>query len=131
MKFRGLERIVQWGVIVIGVALGFIWLLGWFGPDRPHATAQLGTLTNPGDAYDPVAAGEPLPEGYRNTLRRDDIVPVYDPEFVSVDKTGWSDESLVIGIEIDGEAKAYPVAHLNHREMVIDRLAGTPILVSW
>ena len=50
---------------------------------------------------------------------------MYDPEFVPAVENDWDDHSLVIGVAIDGNSKAYPVAHLNHREMVLDRLAGT------
>jgi hypothetical protein len=37
----------------------------------------------------------------------------------------------VIGVAAAETAKAYPVTHLNSREMVIDSLDGIPILVSW
>jgi hypothetical protein len=81
--------------------------------------------------YDPVSEGEPLPEGYRPLLPRDAIRPVYEPTFVAATAVDWTDRTLVIGVEIDGEARAYPVSYLNHREMVIDRLSGIPILVTW
>jgi len=40
-------------------------------------------------------------------------------------------DDLVIGIAMDGQAKAYPVGVLRFREMVNDEIAGIPILVSW
>lgn len=82
-------------------------------------------------SYDPVRAGEQLPDGYRALLPRDAITPVYEPTFVAAADAPWQDNALVIGVEIDGEAKAYPVSFLNRREMVIDRLSGIPILVTW
>ncbi len=86
---------------------------------------------DPRTVYDPVRAGEERPPGYRQLLPRDGIKPVYDPAFVPASSVPWSDDDLVIGVEIDGQAKAYPVNFLNRREMVIDRLAGIPILVTW
>ncbi len=86
---------------------------------------------DPRDVYDPVAAGEPLPEGFRQLLPRDAIRPVYEPTFTTATGVAWPDETDVIGVEIDGEAKAYPVAFLTGRELVVDELAGWPILVSW
>ncbi len=62
---------------------------------------------------------------------RDAIRPIYEPEMVPADEAGYADDELVMGIAIDGEAKAYPVGLLNSREMVNDELAGIPILVSW
>ncbi len=78
-----------------------------------------------------MAAGEQLPGGFRQLLRRDAILPVYDPTFVPSAEQDWDDDTLVIGVELDGEAKAYPVSFLNRREMVIDRIAGIPVLVTW
>jgi hypothetical protein len=64
-------------------------------------------------------------------LRRDGILPIYEPEFVSADEADYEDDEMVLGIEIDGEAKAYPIGVLSQREMVNDYLAGIPILVTW
>ena len=64
-------------------------------------------------------------------LGRDDIRPIYKPEFVLAADAGYADGELVMGVEIDGRAKAYPVGLLNEREMVNDELAGIPILVTW
>jgi len=41
------------------------------------------------------------------------------------------DDDLVMGVAIEGEAKAYPVSVLRFREMVDDELSGIPILVTW
>ena len=72
-----------------------------------------------------------LPSDFRQLLRRDAILPIYNPTFRTAASTSWDDGLLVIGVELDGEAKAYPVSFLNRREMVIDWIAGSPILVSW
>ena len=86
---------------------------------------------DPSKVYDPVKAGEPTPPGYRQLLARDQILPVYDPVFTSASLVDWPAEMLVIGISGVETAKAYPVTHLNQREMVIDSLEETPLLVSW
>jgi hypothetical protein len=64
-------------------------------------------------------------------LGRDDIYPIYEPEFVPAGQAGYADEELVMGVAINSKAKAYPVGLLNSREMVNDELGGTPILVTW
>jgi hypothetical protein len=68
---------------------------------------------------------------WNQLLMRDGIAPIYEPEFVPGDESGYDDDELVMGVAIDGEAKAYPVGLLRGREMVNDELAGTPILVTW
>ncbi len=88
-------------------------------------------LANPDLTYNPVSAGDPLPSGFRQLLARDQIAPIYNPEFTTPDKVDWPDEMLVIGVVIDDAAKAYPVTPLNQREMVVDSLEGIPILVTW
>ena len=119
----------QWvaGAVAI-VALLSVWS---FWPSPPPATAEPGVRVSPLSAYNPVLAGEQLPADFRQLLPRDAIRPVYEPTFVDQFGVNWTDTTDVIGVEINGEAKAYPVAHLNGRELVIDELGGEPILVSW
>lgn len=81
--------------------------------------------------YNPVHAGEDLPSGFRQLLPRDGIRPVYEPKFLSAADTEWENSSLVIGLEIDGDARAYPVSYLNRREIVNDHVGKTPVLVTW
>jgi hypothetical protein len=61
----------------------------------------------------------------------DGIRPVYDPQFAPAGEAALEDDELIIGIAIDGEAKAYPITVLRFREMVNDELAGIPTLVTW
>jgi hypothetical protein len=68
---------------------------------------------------------------WNQLLSRDGIAPIYEPEFVPASESGYKDDELVLGVAINGEARAYPVGVLNGREMVNDELAGTPILVTW
>ena len=106
------------GVIGIVSAVVVFGVLSYAAPD-------------PKQTYDPSRSGDQLPKGFRQLLARDAIRPIYDPGFVTADLTPWRDDTLVIGIEQDGDAKAYPVSLLNGREMVIDRIAGIPALVTW
>lgn len=88
-------------------------------------------LANPEQTYNPVSAGEDLPDGFRQLLGRDQIAPIYDPQFTTASRVDWPREMLVIGVAGEHTAKAYPVTPLNGREMVIDSLEGIPILVTW
>ena len=64
-------------------------------------------------------------------LSRDAIFPIYEPEFSAATDAPYADDELVIGVEINGEAKAYAIGPLNGREMVNDTVGGTPVLVTW
>ncbi len=97
-----------------------------------HPDGWPGVQEFPGnDLFDPVRAGVPLPPGFRQVLRRDGIAPVYLPNFLRPDEVTWPDEELIIGVEIDGEARAYPVGFLNRREIVVDIHRGIPTFVTW
>ncbi len=71
------------------------------------------------------------PPDYQQLLPFDGILPIYDPEFVPAGDAPYHPDELIIGIAIDGQAKAYPITVLRFREMVNDELAGIPILVTW
>ena len=90
----------------------------------PAAVPQETGATNPEEA-------EEVEYHWNQLLGQDDIAPIYEPEFVPADQAGYDDRDLVMGIEIDGEAKAYPVGLLNRREMVNDEMGGIPYLVTW
>lgn len=124
-SFRGFA--VAAGLVV--ALAGISW---WaFSEDTTPTSTEAGVRVDSTSAYNPVTAGESLPDGFRQLLPRDAILPVYDPRFVPATAAGWADATDVIGVEADGEAKAYPVSFLNGREMVIDEIAGDPVLVTW
>ena len=68
---------------------------------------------------------------YRQLLPRDAINPIYEPRFLSAEDAGLDPGELVIGVELNGESKAYPIGPLVRREMVNDTVGGVPILVTW
>ena len=102
-----------------------------YWPSGSAVTTAAGVRVSPLSAYNPILAGERLPADFRQILPRDAIQPVYDPPFTIPDGVNWPESTDVIGVEINGQAKAYPVDFLNGRELVVDELDGIPILVSW
>ncbi|MDY6770283.1 MAG: DUF3179 domain-containing protein [Candidatus Nanohaloarchaea archaeon] len=62
-----------------------------------------------------------------------DCIPSIDsPSFQRAEEAAWLDDrDLVIGLELGGEAKAYPFRILNVHEIVNDRIAGTPVAVTY
>ena len=70
-------------------------------------------------------------DAFGQILPRDAIRPIYEPRFVAQGVAKLDPDELVIGVAINGESKAYPVAPLNFREMVNDVVGGVPVMVSW
>jgi uncharacterized protein DUF3179 len=64
-------------------------------------------------------------------LPRDGIPPIYDPQFTSAEQSGFNPDELVMGVEINDDARAYPVGLLRRREIVNDVVGGIPILITW
>ena len=121
-------KLVYGLIALIGLSFVVFWVTG---SPATRVQSDPGPVEVPQGVYDPVRAGESPPAGFRQLLGRDAILPVYNPTFRSAITTDWDDDALVIGLELDGEAKAYPVSFLNRREMVIDWIAGSPVLVTW
>ena len=68
---------------------------------------------------------------YLQLLRRDAIKPIYEPLFVSAEEANLPPDELVMGVSIDGDARAYPVGTLRIREIVNDVVGGVPVIVTW
>ena len=81
----------------------------------------------------PVGAGEELLDQNHltATANRDFLRPVYEPKFVAAGAADLEPLDIVMGLEIDGDARAYPIRILNTREMVDDVVGGVPVLVTW
>ena len=103
-------------------------------PPRPTATPP-GILdekfTAPFEKLTPSGARDIDPDEYRAQTDVDNIAPIYDPKIVSADQVDLLPEELVLGVEINGEARAYPHRLMQFREIANDVVGGVPILVSW
>lgn len=62
-----------------------------------------------------------------------DCIPSLDmPKYIAASDADFLGESdLVLAIEIDGDARAYPIAILNFHEIVNDEIADQPIAVTY
>lgn len=66
-----------------------------------------------------------------DVLPRDAIAAIVDPEFAPASAPTLPDDELVIGVELGGEARAYPVRVLSAHEIVNDEIGGQPFAVTW
>lgn len=74
-------------------------------------------------SYDEIRSGGPPPDG---------IPPIDDPQFETIAAAVWlQPQSPVIAVEIDGEAKAYPLAILTWHEIANDTIGGIPVAVTF
>jgi len=68
-----------------------------------------------------------------SVLPKDQIPAINNPKFVSVDEgnTFLSDSDLVLGLSINGDARAYPHKILNFHEIVNDRFGDRSVAVTF
>lgn len=84
------------------------------------------------NGFDLANGSIPADEIFGGGPPRDGIPALTNPRFTSVAEVDWLDtDDRLIAIEIDGEAKAYPLRILNWHEIVNDRVAGTPVVVTY
>ncbi len=110
------------------VALGAGLLLGAGGPEgapeKPSADEPNGfALTNLAVPRDSIVLGGPPRDGIRS---------VAEPGFVPVAEASWVEPAtVVVGIELGGEARAYPVHILEWHQVVNDSVGGVPVVVTY
>jgi Protein of unknown function (DUF3179) len=119
------------GPTVLGLAaFVFLTALGfaacgtaWASPERWAQAWPQTDFSKTAVAFDEILSGGPPKDG----------IPAIDtPRFLPVGAvTDLTPDEPVIGLQINGEAKAYPLRILTWHEIVNDTLGGTPIAVTY
>lgn len=81
-------------------------------------------------ATEPAAADTP-PPGVEQLVPRGRIAAVFAPEFVPAAEAELPDDAWVLGVAIEGRAKAYSLNLLNRHEVVNDRSGDTAYAAVW
>jgi hypothetical protein len=106
-----------------------------FVPQRPGQLADPGEprFSTRGWVTDFGISSVPFSEIFSGGVPKDGIPAVDDPQFESIEAArGWlSDESPVVAFEIDGDARAYPLAILTWHEIANDVVGDTPVIVTF
>jgi hypothetical protein len=131
------KRRVRW--LAVGLA-GLFLLAGCTAVTPEETTLPRGTgkaLDGEPPTATPVpAAPDTIPEEeYRIvTLLAPDAIPSIDnPQFYSVSDADqeYDLDELVLGVEFDGDARAYPIGLLARHEIVNDTVGGQPLAVTY
>lgn len=109
----------------------------------PVAALELGDLGLP--SYNTVTVrGDDQPQPLSSAIAafdRADIVTVIPPDTIraidearlvpAAEADDIDEDDFVIGVEVAGEARAYPVKVLSAHEIVNDAVRGRPFAVTW
>jgi hypothetical protein len=80
----------------------------------------------------PATGADLRPDEIVTVLPKDAIPAILRPRFGDSKSAAWlSGRDLVVGVELSGDSRAYPVATLSHHEIVNDTVGGQPIAVTW
>ncbi len=75
--------------------------------------------------------GEEQPRGYQQILPRGRIASIDTPRFVRAVEARIPADAWVLGVVVEGEARAYSLNLLNEHEIVNDRAGGTSFAAVW
>lgn len=79
-----------------------------------------------------VPAADLRPEEIVTVLPKDAIPAILTPSFEAAGRASWlGGKMFIVGVEIGGDSRAYPVPTLSRHEIVNDRVGGIPIAVTW
>ena len=135
-----MKRVIGYGLV--GLAAGYVLWLAFAGTpfgrgetvviNTGGASSSDGVSDASGDAGD-ANSGNELELNIVTLLGFDGIPSIENPQFVDpevADETYDPDE-LVLGVEINGDARAYSVPLLSRHEIVNDVVGGKTIAVTW
>jgi len=74
---------------------------------------------------------EELPPGVEQLLPRGRIAAVFEPEFVSAGEAEIADDAWVLGVVVNGSARAYSLNLLNKHEIVNDKIGNSAFAAVW
>jgi len=136
--YRSLFRYAPMAAAAV-VVVGLLASCGSGSSGPPDASSLQGGLEAPSGQQEPGTGGainsrkkvDIDVRQFQQLISRDAINPIYNPEFISGSPSPLNLSELVIGVEINGVSKAYPIGPLRSREMVNDVVGGVPVLVTW
>ncbi len=80
-----------------------------------------------GPAFDPIRADE-----IQTILPEDAIPAIVNPTYETVAAASdFRNDEPVIGVVVNGDARAFPLSMLSSHEIVDDTIGGKPIAVTW
>lgn len=78
-----------------------------------------------------LSLAQQKPQHFEQILQRGRIAAITNPQFVSAAEATIDDNSYVLGVIIDGQARAYSLNLLNSHEVVNDKIGETDFAAVW
>ncbi len=78
-----------------------------------------------------LGAADAPPPGVEQLLPRGRIAAIFEPQFVPASEAEIAGDAWVLGVLIDGQARAYSLNLLNSHEVVNDSIGGRSFAAVW
>lgn len=137
-NYRWTPGRIALAVLIVLAGVGSIAVIGWKTLRDPHDTSRLIPMTAPPPVQLVSLEGQfnldnlqiEREEILHGGPFKDGIPSITDPPVIPIaESDDLQPHARVVGIAIDGESRAYPIAMLMQHEAVNDVLASTPVLV--
>jgi hypothetical protein len=116
---------VPWAIVAaVAVVAGLVAIAG----QHHIARNPVGVVVqSDGPAFDAIRADE-----IKSVLSQDAIPALIKPAYLAASlASDINDREMVIGVVINGDARAYPLPTMSAHEIVDDDVGGQPIAVTW
>jgi|SRR6516225_2298317 len=112
------------------LALALLVVASLFGAAQQRQLLDAGKGQRP---FDVTIHAVPLNEIVGGGPARDAVTALDHPKFVSSKEADrfLRSKDRILGVTVNGAAKAYPIKILNWHETVNDEIGGRPITVTW
>lgn len=81
--------------------------------------------------YGLFAQDEGLFSQFKQILPRGGIPAIVNPTYVKAEEASIGDNTWILGVVINGQARAYSLNLLNHHEIVNDNIDSTSFAAVW
>ena len=120
-----IRRPVVWAMVAaVALVAGVVAIAGQHSTVR-NPTGEV--LESGGTAFDPIRSDE-----IQSILPQDAIPALIKPAYLSASQASdINNQEEVIGLVVNGDARAYPLSTLSAHEIVDDDIGGQPVAVTW
>ncbi len=111
-------------VLILGILVILAYILMTSDGNNPPSSGQIKVGTTP--TLNPAIR-------FVQQVERDTIPAIDNPQFLTAEEAQneYTPQELVIGVEINGDARAYSIPVLSRHEIVNDVVGGEPIAITW
>ena len=83
------------------------------------------------NGFDLSRVSIPLDEIKDGGSPKDGIPSIDSPHFIPASEATMEKKERILGLELNGIAKAYPISILNYHEIVNDQFSDTPVVITY